>query len=98
MKADGSRSYLLGITQHRIGGFSKNAGGPPDIYHSYLGLAALAVMGQDGFKDFDVGLCCSQEISQKIRWACEGLREREQRTQWKDDGFWNAVSGRKSDS
>ncbi|KAH8173682.1 prenyltransferase and squalene oxidase repeat domain-containing protein [Sarocladium implicatum] len=92
MKRDPSRSYLLGITQHRIGGFSKTHGGPPDIFHSYLGLAALAVMGKDGFKEFDEGLCCSQEISQKIALAREGLREREQRVQWKDDGFWDAVN------
>lgn len=42
------RRYLLGKTQHRIGGFGKLPGDPPDIYHSYLGLAALALYGLDG--------------------------------------------------
>ncbi|RKL35802.1 hypothetical protein BFJ72_g8502 [Fusarium proliferatum] len=53
-----SRRYLLDITQHRIGGFSKSVGGPPDMYHSYLGLAALATMGDNDLKELDVGLCC----------------------------------------
>jgi len=42
------RRYLLDKTQHRIGGFGKLPGDPPDIYHSYLGLAALALFGLDG--------------------------------------------------
>jgi len=42
------RRYLLDKTQHRIGGFSKMPGDLPDIYHSYLGLAALALFGLDG--------------------------------------------------
>ncbi|KAM0377345.1 hypothetical protein ACHAPY_002157 [Fusarium culmorum] len=46
-----SRRYLLDVTQHRIGGFSKAVGGPPDMYHSYLGLAALATMGDEDLKD-----------------------------------------------
>ncbi|RBR22342.1 uncharacterized protein FIESC28_04536 [Fusarium coffeatum] len=50
-----SRRYLLDVTQHRIGGFSKAVGGPPDMYHSYLGLAALATMGDPDLKEFDVG-------------------------------------------
>ncbi|KAG7430863.1 Geranylgeranyl transferase type-1 subunit beta [Fusarium oxysporum f. sp. raphani] len=49
-----SRRYLLDITQHRIGGFSKSVGGPPDMYHSYLGLAALATMGDGDLKEFDI--------------------------------------------
>ncbi|KFG87991.1 geranylgeranyl transferase type I beta subunit [Metarhizium anisopliae] len=57
-----SRQYLLDVTQHRIGGFSKHAGGPPDLYHSYLGLAALALMGDTDLKEFDVGLCCIQSL------------------------------------
>lgn len=39
-----SRRFLLSRTQHLIGGFAKHAGGPPDVYHAYLGLAALATM------------------------------------------------------
>ncbi|KAI9713005.1 MAG: hypothetical protein M1828_001479 [Chrysothrix sp. TS-e1954] len=46
------RRYLLERTQHVIaGGFGKLPGDPPDIYHSYLALAALALI--DGNKDDD---------------------------------------------
>ncbi|KAF4975870.1 hypothetical protein FZEAL_7393, partial [Fusarium zealandicum] len=70
-----SRRYILDITQHRIGGFSKAVGGPPDMYHSYLGLAALASMGETELKEFDVGLCCSVETTRKLEKAREGLLE-----------------------
>lgn len=30
-----------------MGGFGKNAGDLPDIFHSYLGLAALSLLGLD---------------------------------------------------
>ncbi|KAF5711851.1 farnesyltransferase geranylgeranyltransferase type-1 subunit alpha [Fusarium mundagurra] len=85
-----SRRYLLDITQHRIGGFSKSVGGPPDMYHSYLGLAALATMGDNDLKEFDVGLCCSQETTRKIQKARDGLIEsmRGNSKAWSDDGFW----------
>ena len=44
------RAYLLEKTQHLIaGGFGKLPGDPPDLYHAYLGLAALALI--DGHKD-----------------------------------------------
>jgi geranylgeranyl transferase type-1 subunit beta len=85
-----SRRYLLNVTQHRIGGFSKAVGGPPDMYHSYLGLAALGTMGDNDLKEFDVGLCCSQETTRKIQKARDGLLKStkgEMRT-WRNDGFW----------
>lgn len=86
-----SRSYLLDITQHQIGGFAKHAGAPPDLYHSYLGLAALATMGDEDLKEFDVGLCCSMDTTRKIEQAREGLLDSVQHTAaqtWTDDGFW----------
>lgn len=90
-----SRRYLLEITQHRIGGFGKIAGAPPDIYHSYLGLAALATMGDGDLKEFDVGLCCTKETAGKIERArdglVEGFRERHG-SSWDDDGFWGSGS------
>ncbi len=88
------RRYLLEITQHRIGGFGKVGGAPPDIYHSYLGLAALSTMGDDTLKDFDVGLCCSKETTHKIEVARDGLLESirlSARDSWANDGFWSAV-------
>ncbi|KAI0482694.1 terpenoid cyclases/protein prenyltransferase alpha-alpha toroid [Xylariaceae sp. FL0804] len=39
-----ARRFLLDKTQHRIGGFAKHPGGPPDVYHAYLGLAALSTL------------------------------------------------------
>jgi geranylgeranyl transferase type-1 subunit beta len=37
-----------------------------DIYHSYLGLAALATMKEPVLKTFDPGLCISIEQRDKI--------------------------------
>ena len=53
------REYLLERTQHMIGGFGKMPGDPPDIYHSYLGLAALALYEKDGLTSFYPALCMS---------------------------------------
>ena len=40
-----TRRYLLEKTQHSImGGFGKFPGDLPDIYHAYLGLAALSLI------------------------------------------------------
>ncbi|KAE9381363.1 terpenoid cyclases/Protein prenyltransferase [Stipitochalara longipes BDJ] len=64
MKA--SRRFLLEHTQHRIGGFGKAPGNPPDIYHSYLGLAALAIMKESGLKPFDSALCVTAEQKEII--------------------------------
>jgi geranylgeranyl transferase type-1 subunit beta len=91
VSVEGSRRYLLEVTQHPIGGFGKFAGTPPDIHHSYLGLAVLAVFGDADLKDFDVGLCCSKETTGKIEKAREGLlkaTEGEDQTAWTSDGFW----------
>ncbi|RMZ87778.1 hypothetical protein DV736_g5003, partial [Chaetothyriales sp. CBS 134916] len=54
---DALRCYLLDKTQHKIGGFSKAPGEYPDLMHSYLGLAALAVMKEDGLRELDPALC-----------------------------------------
>ncbi|GAO19340.1 hypothetical protein UVI_02008700 [Ustilaginoidea virens] len=86
-----SRRYLLEMTQQKFGGFSKCAGGHPDLYHSYLGLAALAVMVDDDLKQLDVALCCSKETVRKVQLARDGLldacRERED---FGSDGFWES--------
>jgi geranylgeranyl transferase type-1 subunit beta len=60
------RDFLLDKTQHAVGGFGKRPGDPPDIYHSSLGLAALATMGYPGLKRFDSGLCVSADTVRKI--------------------------------
>ncbi|RDW77101.1 hypothetical protein BP6252_05154 [Coleophoma cylindrospora] len=64
--AASTRRFLLEQTQHRIGGFGKCPGNPPDIYHSYLGLAALATTKESTLKDFDPILCVSKELRAKI--------------------------------
>lgn len=89
VSSDGARNYLLDVTQHRIGGFSKSVGGPPDIYHSYLGLAALAVMGESDLKEFDARLCCSLDTTRTIILARDGLIKAEESTGTWDDGFWD---------
>ncbi|ROV89383.1 hypothetical protein VSDG_08659 [Cytospora chrysosperma] len=61
------RNFLLDKTQHAVGGFGKRPGDPPDIYHSSLGLAALATMGYPGLKRFDPGLCVSADTVRKIK-------------------------------
>ncbi|KAI9818222.1 MAG: hypothetical protein M1827_000847 [Pycnora praestabilis] len=65
------RRYLLEKSQHTIGGFSKLPGDPPDIYHSYMGLAALAVMGDPAVKAIDATLCLSvsaREFLESLDW------------------------------
>ncbi|RDA91103.1 hypothetical protein CP533_6694 [Ophiocordyceps camponoti-saundersi (nom. inval.)] len=87
-----TRHYLLDITQHRIGGFSKSTGGPPDLFHSYLGLAALSLLGEPGLKEMDVGLCCSQDLSRKVELAREGLlKVGGGESLFDGDGFWESV-------
>lgn len=71
-----ARRFLLDKTQHIIGGFSKHPGGPPDLYHSYLGLAALATMREPGLKEFDAALAVSAETARKIAAARRGLTSR----------------------
>ncbi|KAI0021690.1 terpenoid cyclases/Protein prenyltransferase [Xylariomycetidae sp. FL0641] len=68
-----ARRFLLDKTQHLIGGFAKYPGGPPDVYHSYMGLAALATMAGDGDGDgepglprFDPRLCVRQSAAEHI--------------------------------
>ncbi|KAB8302831.1 hypothetical protein EYC80_006172 [Monilinia laxa] len=63
---DGSRRFLFEKTQHMIGGFGKTPGDPPDIYHSYLGLAALAVLKEPGIKELDSALCISLDAKKDI--------------------------------
>ncbi|KAH3901238.1 related to Geranylgeranyl transferase type-1 subunit beta [Saccharomycodes ludwigii] len=47
-------SYLLDVTQNKLlGGFAKNNANDPDLYHSFLGLAALALISGK----FDSVLC-----------------------------------------
>lgn len=60
------RRFLFEQSQHQIGGFGKYPGNPPDIYHSYLGLAALAVLQEPGLKPLDSVLCMSKEQRERM--------------------------------
>ncbi|KAI1761885.1 terpenoid cyclases/Protein prenyltransferase [Hypoxylon sp. FL1150] len=75
-----ARKFILEKVQHLIGGFAKHPGGPPDVYHAYLGLAALATMAgedvagkEEGLGKFDPRLCISREASERVARAREAL-------------------------
>jgi geranylgeranyl transferase type-1 subunit beta len=65
-----ARRFLLEKTQHQIGGFAKHPSGPPDVYHAYMGLAALATMagteGEPGLRTFDPRLCISTDAAARM--------------------------------
>jgi geranylgeranyl transferase type-1 subunit beta len=64
---DAVRRYLLENTQHPVlGGFGKFPGDLPDLYHSYLGLAALSLAGGEGVKEVDAGMCVSREARGRL--------------------------------
>lgn len=45
---------------------SNHSNGKTDIYHSYLGLAALATMREPVLKEFDPALCISSQAKENI--------------------------------
>jgi geranylgeranyl transferase type-1 subunit beta len=83
-----SRRFLLTKFQHLAGGFSKYPGGPPDIYHAFLSLAALAIMGESSLKQFDPSLCVSLETARKVEAARRGLISRSASTNGVAPSFW----------
>lgn len=70
---DASRRFLLEEMQHAIGGFSKTPGGPPDVYHSYLSLAALATQNEPTLKAFDPAMSVSLDTVRTIEASRRGL-------------------------
>ncbi|KAK3900599.1 terpenoid cyclases/protein prenyltransferase alpha-alpha toroid [Staphylotrichum tortipilum] len=72
----GARRFLLQKMAHRIGGFSKHPGGPPDVYHGCFGLTALAVMGEPGLAELDSALAVPARTVKVIERAREALVER----------------------
>lgn len=65
----GAQNYLLMKVQHLIGGFAKGPGSPPDVLHSYLGLAALSLYGESGIKSLDPALCISREAVANLQYV-----------------------------
>ncbi|OJJ70761.1 hypothetical protein ASPBRDRAFT_197440 [Aspergillus brasiliensis CBS 101740] len=71
-----NRQYLLGKTQHIIGGFGKGVGEPPDLLHSYFGMVALAFQGEEGLDGVDPALCMSHRAVQQLQalpWWKQGI-------------------------
>ncbi|KAJ4392588.1 geranylgeranyl transferase type-1 subunit beta, partial [Neurospora sp. IMI 360204] len=62
---EAARRFLLEKMQHRIGGFGKSPGSPPDLYHSFFGLAVLGLLDHKGergkVRAFDAGLAVPRE-------------------------------------
>jgi len=63
-----NRRFLLEKTQHIIGGFMKlpQPGCPPDILHSFTGLAALALMREAGVNRLDPALGISMQAKERL--------------------------------
>jgi geranylgeranyl transferase type-1 subunit beta len=47
-----------------------------DIYHSYLGLAALAIMKESGLKPFDSALCVGAQQKEMMELLREAALSR----------------------
>lgn len=75
IKRQEARRFMLEKTQHMIGGFGKHAGSPPDVYHTFFGLAALATLGEPSLRKFDTAVAVSEETVRKIEKARRGLLE-----------------------
>ncbi|KAI1370930.1 terpenoid cyclases/Protein prenyltransferase [Hypoxylon crocopeplum] len=86
-----ARKFIIEKTQHIIGGFAKHPGGPPDVYHAYLGLAALAtIAGAEGGKEeglgkFDPRLCLGVEAAGRLAKAREALLYPEEESEESED-------------
>lgn len=70
---DALHRYLLCKTQHPVlGGFGKFPGDVPDLYHSYLGLAALGLIGTEGVKKVHPAMCISREANARLKGLWTG--------------------------
>lgn len=70
------RRYLLDKTQHALGGFGKVVDDPPDMYHSFLGLMVLAMLGEPGLQNVDAALCITDRAKRHLEslpWRKEAL-------------------------
>ncbi|KAK2788325.1 hypothetical protein FQN53_003859 [Emmonsiellopsis sp. PD_33] len=66
VNVDANRQFLLERTQHFIGGFGKCYGDPPDLLHSYLGLASLGLFKEAGIASVDPTFCTSKRARQHL--------------------------------
>ncbi|KAL1958797.1 hypothetical protein VTO42DRAFT_3916 [Malbranchea cinnamomea] len=66
VNAVANRNFLLEKTQHMIGGFGKCVDEPPDVLHSYLGLASLGLLGEQDLDEVDPTFCTSKRARQHL--------------------------------
>ncbi|KAK3809585.1 MAG: geranylgeranyltransferase type I beta-subunit-like protein [Benniella sp.] len=60
-----NRGFLM-TTQHDVGGFGKWAKAYPDILHSYMGIAGLALMGEPGIRPLNPLLNISKRMEERL--------------------------------
>ncbi|CAO3570633.1 unnamed protein product [Mortierella alpina] len=61
-----NRGYLM-ETQHKMfGGFGKWVGTYPDVLHSYMGIASLALMDEPGIRPLDPRLNVSKRVQERL--------------------------------
>ncbi|KAI8149433.1 terpenoid cyclases/protein prenyltransferase alpha-alpha toroid [Fennellomyces sp. T-0311] len=58
------RDFLLAC-QTKIGGFGKTPGSHPDVMHSYMGIAALSLLGQPGINKLNVAINVAQSVVER---------------------------------
>ncbi|KAF3282411.1 hypothetical protein TWF970_001817 [Orbilia oligospora] len=71
VNSESNREYLLEDTAHRIGGFGKWAGAPPDVLHSCLGMVSLGIFREEGINRVDSALCTAlqtRELVESLGW------------------------------
>lgn len=73
VNAEGFRRFLLEQTQHQIGGFGKCPGYPPDLYHAYLGLGILSIMGEPGLKPVHPAFCVTIDAKENLENTMEKI-------------------------
>ncbi|KAG0288771.1 Geranylgeranyl transferase type-1 subunit beta [Dissophora globulifera] len=60
-----NRGFLM-ETQHKHGGFAKWVDHYPDVLHSYMGIAALSLMGEPDIRPLDPLLNISKRMEERL--------------------------------
>ncbi|KAI9009155.1 terpenoid cyclases/protein prenyltransferase alpha-alpha toroid [Hyaloraphidium curvatum] len=63
---DANESFLW-ETQTPYGGYGKTPGIPPDLLHSYMGIASRSMAGADGLQPLDPSLNVSQRVARRVQ-------------------------------
>ncbi|CAO3626725.1 unnamed protein product [Cunninghamella blakesleeana] len=59
------RSFLM-LTQTKMGGFGKDDKSYPDVLHSYMGLAALSLLGEPGLQEMNTSINLPKSIVEQL--------------------------------